>query len=182
MVCPSRKGVAVTRSFGTPVLDWTAMSEAVASFANRAGEKLRQTGMAAGHMSVFMRTSDFRAGRKYSNQTSLRIEYTSDSLTLAAAAVRADRTLWREGYEFAKGGVMLGDLVSVSGIPPDMFPSRDPAKSARLMQALDAVNARHGRGALRPAMTGVAAAWAPRSGNLSRRYTTDIEGLMEAKA
>ena len=182
MMSPTRKGVAVTRSFGSPARDWEAVSTAVAAFASRAGEKLREGGLVAGHLSVFLRTSDFGAGRKYANQASLRIEHTSDSLALAAAATRAAGGLWREGYDYAKAGVMLGDIMRAADRPADLFPSRDPAKSSKLMQAVDAVNAKHGRGAVRPALTGKAATWMPRQGRLSSRYTTEIEGLMVAKA
>ena len=63
-----------------------------------------------------------------------------------------------------------------------MFPTRDPAKSARLMAALDAVNARFGRGALRPLATGTARPWGTRHGRMSPRYTTQVEEIMEAEA
>lgn len=48
MVAPTRKGVAVTRSFGRPVTVWAEMREAVAHHAVRAGEKLRAEGLVAG--------------------------------------------------------------------------------------------------------------------------------------
>ncbi len=63
-----------------------------------------------------------------------------------------------------------------------VFPSRDPAKSARLMAALDAVNARFGRGALRPLSTGRARPWGTRHARMSPRDTTRVDELVEAKA
>jgi len=42
MVEPQRKGMAVTRSFGTPVTTFDLMMGAVSQYAMRAGEKLRQ--------------------------------------------------------------------------------------------------------------------------------------------
>ena len=50
------------------------------------------------------------------------------------------------------------------------------------MAALDAVNARHGRGTLRPLATGLARPWGTRLGRLSSRYTTRVEELMLARA
>lgn len=181
-ISATRKGLAVTRSFGTPVRTWPDMEAAIAAFAARSGEKLREAGLAAGHMSVFVRTSDFSKGRRYANQASMTIEHTSDSLALTASATRAARNLWRDGYDYAKGGVMLADIVRAADSPADLFPSRDPAKSTRLMQAVDVLNARLGRGAVRPAMTGTRAGWVPRANNLSSRYTTDLDGIMVAKA
>ncbi len=56
------------------------------------------------------------------------------------------------------------------------------ASSARLMATLDAVNARHGRGTVRPLATGLARSWGTRRSHLSSRYTTQVAELMEAEA
>jgi DNA polymerase V len=56
LVEPIRKGIAVTRSFGTPVFTWASMSEAIVSYAARAAEKLRRYKITA-HLSVLMHTS-----------------------------------------------------------------------------------------------------------------------------
>ena len=50
----------------------------------------------------------------------------------------------------------MADTGPLSAEPRSLLPTRDPAKSARLMAALDAVNARFGRGALRPLSSGIA--------------------------
>ena len=55
----SRKSIACTRSFGRAVTSWDEMREAVATYAARAGEKLRRFGLSAGAMQVFMRTNEF---------------------------------------------------------------------------------------------------------------------------
>ena len=44
--------------------------------------------------------------------------------------------------------------------PCRLFATRDLVRSAKVMQALDAVNARYGRGTLRPLATGIARPWA----------------------
>jgi DNA polymerase V len=54
------------------------------------------------------------------------------------------RPLWRQGYCYAKAGVVLDDLRDAANKPRGLFPTRDPARSARLMAALDAVNTRTG--------------------------------------
>jgi len=182
MLAPARKGLAVTRSFGAPARSRETLEQAVASFATRAAEKLREAGMVAGHMSVFMRTSDFAPGTKRSAQASSSIEPTSDTLAIVSAAIRMARRLWKDGYAYAKAGVMLGDLSLAAERPADLFPSRDPARFTRLMEAMDVLNARIGRGAVRPAAAGVGAPWKPRQGNLSPRYTTDPEGFMRVVA
>jgi DNA polymerase V len=50
---------------------------------------------------------------------------------------------------------LLNDLVDARSAPVQMFPTRDPQKSARLMSAMDSLNGRFGRDIVRPAVTGV---------------------------
>ena len=78
-------------------------------------------------------------------------------------------------------GIMLGELAPARQ-QGGMFASRDAIKSARAMAALDAVNARFGRGTLRPAATGMLKAWAGRQARHSPRYTTRAEEMLIAKA
>ena len=59
LVEPTRKGIAVTRSFGAPVTSWEAMREALASYATRAAEKMRRYKVPADNLFVFMHTSTF---------------------------------------------------------------------------------------------------------------------------
>ena len=182
MVAPTRKGVAVTRSFGRPVMAWAEMREAAAHHAARAGEKLRSEGLVAGRMMVFLHTNPHNGDPWHSAQHGGRIEPTADTGALIGEAVRMLRPLWRQGFRYFKVGVLLDDLRDAATEPRSLFPTRDPAKSARLMAALDAVNARFGRGALRPLSTGVARPWGTRHARLSPRCTTRLDELMEAKA
>jgi NAD(P)-dependent dehydrogenase (short-subunit alcohol dehydrogenase family) len=54
---PTKKGIAVTRSFGVPGTSWQQMSEAIASYATRAAEKMRRYKVAAENIFVFMHTN-----------------------------------------------------------------------------------------------------------------------------
>ncbi len=67
-------------------------------------------------------------------------------------------------------------------MPLPMFPSRDPAKSAKIMAAMDAINAREGRGTVRPGAVAGRAAWAGRQNRVSPRYTTRVDEIMTANA
>ncbi len=50
---PTRKGIAVTRSFGAPVTSWQPMRGAIASYATRAAENMRRYRVAAENIFVF---------------------------------------------------------------------------------------------------------------------------------
>lgn len=178
----ARKGVAVTRCFGRLVTAWADMREAVSAHAARAGEKLREQDLVAGHMAVFLHTHPHNGDPWYSAGHGGRIEPTSDTIALIGEAARMLRPLWREGHAYFKVGVTLSDLAPAADRPRMLFATRDPARSARLMAALDGVNARHGRDTLRVLATGTARSWGTRHGRLSRRYTTRLGEILEANA
>lgn len=88
-VAPQRKGMAVTRSFGRPVTSLDELREAVAAYATRAGEKLRQHGLVAGQLAAFFHTSPHRDGPHHHGQRSTRlVPMTSDTRELIGAALR----------------------------------------------------------------------------------------------
>lgn len=178
----TRKSLAVTRSFGRAIVEWREMEQAIASYATRAGEKLRRHGLVANAMQVFLRTNDFNKDPKYANQASFGIEPTMDTLSLIKDALRAGQRLWRPGFRYAKAGVVLVDLRPAQAMPAALFPSIDPERSARLMSAMDALNERYGKHSVSPARAGIAQRWSMRRQRLSPRYTTDIEEVMEALA
>lgn len=176
---PTKKSLAVTRSFGRAITEWDEMREAVATYAARASEKMRRHGLLACAMQVFMRTHEFNHDPKYSNQITLQIEPTADSLAIIGTAVRSARALWRDGFRYAKAGVIFVDLSRADEMPAQFFPSRDPVRSDALMKALDVVNLRYGRDTLRPGGTTPKAAWSMRRNNLSPSYTTRAEDMLK---
>nr|WP_295187778.1 Y-family DNA polymerase [uncultured Brevundimonas sp.] len=145
-----RQTVSVTRMFGRPVETWEEMREALAAHASRAAEKCRKHGLAATAMLVFFHTNPHAKELFFNAQRSFDIEPTNDSFSLIRQAVRAGQSMWKPGLSYAKCGVILLDLHAVADAPRDLLPTVDPIKSEKLMTALDAVNARFGRGTLRP--------------------------------
>jgi DNA polymerase V len=174
----AKKSLAVARSFGRAVTTWSEMHEAVASYAARAGEKLREHGLQAAAMQVFMNTNYFNGDAPYTGARTVEIELTADTFAIVAAALRSARAIWKEGFRYQKAGVVLVDLYRRSEVPIPMFPSRDPEKSARLMKAMDAINIRGGRGTVRSAAIPRTAGWSGRQQNISPRYTTCADEIM----
>lgn len=178
---PARKSIAVTRSFGKAVTLWPEMEQAISAYATRAGEKLRHHGLQATALQVFMNTNFFNNDPRYSAGLTVEIEPTADTFALISAAVRIAAKLWRPGFRYQKAGVILVDLFRRQDLPITMFPSRDPEKSAKLMQVMDAINAREGRGTIRPATVPASPVWAGRQRNVSPRYTTRLEEILCAR-
>ena len=118
----------------------------------------------------------------YHGQRSFEIEPTSDSFALIRQAVMAGRSMWKPNTRYAKAGVILLDLQSRADTPRDLLPTVDPVRSEKLMAALDSVNAKFGRGTLRPGGIRPVKPWSTRANNRSPRYTTRFTELMEVRA
>lgn len=179
---PARKGIAVTRAFGRPVTRWAEMREAACAHAARAGEKLRAGGLVAGRMAVFLHTNPHAPDEPWHSAShGGRIEPTADDRRLATEAVRMLAPLWRDGHRYAKVGVVLDDLRDAAAEPRQLLATRDAARDAQVMAAVDRINGRFGRGAVRPLSTSLSRPWATRQARLSPRYTTRFEELMVAE-
>jgi DNA polymerase V len=176
---PPKKMLAVTRSFGRTITDKAEMRQAVATYGEIAGRRLRAAGMVAVGMQVFLQTNPFKPLLpQYCPTQTFGIEPTSDTRALIGAATRSMERMWRDGYKFTKAGIILLDLHRPQALPPSLFPTRDPEKSDRLMRALDLLTDRHGRGAIRLASTAPEGAWNMKRQRLSPRYTTCADEIL----
>ncbi len=178
----ARKGTAVTRSFGRPVRDLGGIMEAIAQHATRASEKLRSGGLVAGQLTAFLHTSRFRPEPHYHGSRSVQLmPMTSDARVLTAAARRCIEAAYRDGYAYAKAGVILDDLRPAADAPPCLFAGTE-AGSPRLMAAMDGINDRFGRGTVRLATQGFRQRTALRSQHRSPCYTTRWDQLPVVRA
>lgn len=172
---PQRKGLAVTRSFGTPVTEFDMLMGAISQHAMRAGEKLRSHGLVAARLTVFFHTNRHKPDRpQYAATRTLSLHpMTADSFELIAATRRGAESAWRDGYAYTKAGVMLEDLMSADLRPRTLFEG-DQDKRDRLMIAVDDINGRFGRFTAVPASQGFKREWRLRSAMRSPAYTTRI--------
>jgi nucleotidyltransferase/DNA polymerase involved in DNA repair len=182
-VAPRRKGMAVTRSFGTPVCDFDRMMGALSQYALRAGEKLRMHGLAAGRLTAFFQTNRNRPDRpQYGGSRTVALHpMSSDSFELIAAARRAAEKAWRDGYAYTKAGILLDDLLPEDERPRTLFEA-DTAKSDRLMEALDAINGKFGTWTAVTATQGFKREWKLRSEMRSPAWTTKIADVPTVRA
>ena len=180
---PQRKGMAVTRSFGTPVNDIATLMGAITQYAMRAGEKLRSHGLVTARLTVFFHTNRFKPDRpQYSASRMIALHpMTNDSFELIAAARRGVEHGWRDGYAITKAGIMLDDLVPAELRPRTLFEG-DTEKRDRLMGALDSVNSKFGRFAAVPATQGFKRDWKMRANMKSPAWTTRIEDVPRVRA
>lgn len=187
LVPARRKGCAVTRSFSSRITDRTTLEEAVAAHATRLGEKLRREGLGTDHVTVFYHTSEHdRDAPQRSVATTVTLpEHTSDSLALIKAARLGVAKTWREpspdrpAWRYSKAGVVTNDLAPLSHSPRALIGALDRERSGPLMAAMDACNARWGRGAVVPARAGLTTRrdWNTKFDMRTPRYTTQLGEL-----
>lgn len=179
----TQKQIVCSRSFGERVTKKDTLAEALANFTAIASARLRQQGMAAKAITIFVRTSPFRQEPQYSNSQMATLPYpTSDTrVFLERARCMLDR-IFRNGYRYAKCGVMLSDFHDPNQMQTELFHEHLSANSQAIMQVLDRVNSEL-PGKLRFASQGCtgnsnrASGWQMNQSMLSPKYTTRFSDL-----
>ena len=178
----AKQQILSSRSFGERVTDRGEMNQALSGFMARAAEKLRAEGMCCQRVLLFVRTSPFdERAPYYSEQAGVRLVCPSDDtrLLLQQVSVLLPQ-IWRDGYRYQKGGVMLSEFTPKGQQQADLF-APSSARSDALMAVMDQIKAR-GLGRIGFASQGLGASdWMMRQQRLSPCYTTRWEDLPVAK-
>ena len=176
-----KQATAVTRSFGKAVTSYRQMEEAISFYAARAGEKLRAAKQECCYLTVFIRTHAFNDDPKYSASQSSRLPVPShDSRVLMDYALPLLKSIWRDGYRYAKAGIILNELVPEGSGQGHLFQTSPTAKSSAVMHVMDTLNKRMGRGTIIQAATGLKRDWALRADYRSPSYTSRWSDLPTA--
>ncbi|MCC2943889.1 Y-family DNA polymerase [Citrobacter portucalensis] len=182
---PVKQEIVCSRSFGERITDYDAMRQAICSYASRAAEKLRGEHQYCRFISTFVKTSPFALNEPYyGNSASVKLlTPTQDSRDIIAAATRSLDAIWKDGYRYQKAGVMLGDFFSQGVAQLNLFDDNAPRRgSEKLMEVMDHLNAKDGRGTLYFAgQGGRQQLWQMKREMLSPRYTTRYSDLLSVK-
>ena len=181
---PAKQEIICSRSFGDRITAYEDMRQAICSYAARAAEKLRGEHQYCRFVSAFVKTSPFALNEPYyGNSASLKLlTPTQDSRDIIAAATSCLDGIWKAGHRYQKAGVMLGDFYSQGVAQLNLFDElAQRQNSARLMQVLDQLNAKNGRGALYFAGQGIQQQWQMKREMLSPRYTTRYGDLLRVR-
>ncbi|MCJ8545358.1 Y-family DNA polymerase [Klebsiella pneumoniae] len=177
---PVKQEIVCSRSFGQRISTYEEMRQAICLYASRAAEKLRGEHQYCRFISAFVKTSPFALNEPYyGNSTSVKLlTPTQDSRDIITAATKCLDAIWRDGHRYQKAGVMLGDFYSQGVAQLNLFDDNAPRKnSEKLMEVLDHLNAKDGRGTLYFAGQGIQSAWQMKREMLSPRYTTRFSDL-----
>jgi DNA polymerase V len=186
-----KKEIACTRSFGHPVMELSGLTEAVTEFASRAAEKVRKQNSLASDVMVFIRTSPFRKDAQYSRSIVVPLlRPSADTGVIVQAAVMGLQAIFKQGYKYAKAGVMLLDLQSNSIVQGELdledgTTQEKLIEKSRLMMALDTINKRFGRGTMKMASAGLDGnrrVWSMKQERRTPAYTTSWTDIPVARA
>lgn len=179
-----KQEICCSRMFGQRLTELAPIREAVASYCTRAAEKLRAQGSLCRQLRVSIRTGMFNPSEgKYARGVICQLPYpTDDTRLLIQAAAEGLERIYLAGYSYSKAEVLLMNLCQRGEYTPDLFaPGRD-ISSERVMGVLDQINAKWGRGTLRPATVPATPEWGMRRELLSPAYTTRVDELWRVSA
>ncbi|WP_320734190.1 Y-family DNA polymerase [Enterobacter kobei] len=178
---PVKQEIVCSRSFGERVTEYEQMRQAICSYAARGAEKLRGEHQYCRYISAFVKTSPFALNEPYyGNSASVKLlTPTQDSRDIINAATRCLDVIWKDGHRYQKAGIMLGDFFSQGVAQLNLFDENATrVGSERLMEVLDHLNSKDGKGTLYFAGQGIQQQWQMKREMLSPRYTTRYSDLL----
>ena len=173
-VVPAKKQIVSSRSFGQTVREVAVLKDAMSTFVANSCAKLRAQGSHASLIQVSLYTNRFRKDLpQYNPSFTLPLpQPTNDSLVVNRWADYLVGRLFKPEYEYKKAGIMLGEITPVGQYQADWL---EPAQATdtRLMDALDGLNKRFGRGTVKVSTQGAYREWQMKQERKSPSYTTD---------
>jgi DNA polymerase V len=182
-IAPNKQQIVCSRSFSRRLTTLQALLPAMAEFASRATEKLRQQQSVTGCVTVFIRTSPFAEHEPhYQRAASLKLHQPSqDSRIITGIVHSLLKEIYRPGFSYQKCGVQLSHIQAQNAPGQidlfDFVASELPAENRFLMQAVDQINQRFPK-SIAIAATKIDQTWKPRTERISQRYTTDWRELV----
>lgn len=176
-----KKNIVSSRSFGKAITSFEELSESIAFHASRIGEKLRAQASSARIIGCFISTN---VHKKDDYQYKTFHPYmlpspTNDTVLLIRYSLRVLKEIYKEGYKYIKAGVTVIELIPSSHLPLSLFDNQKLLNQRKtLMEAMDHINKRYGRGTLTFASEGVEKSWRMKRNYTSPNYLTRWDQIL----
>lgn len=179
----SKKSICTSRSFGERLTELEPISEAIANFAASCAEKLRKQKSLASILMIFIHTNPHATNQpQYSNQKVIHLPVaTNDSTELINFALQGLKSIYKKGYRYKKGGVIVSEIVPERPLQGNLFDTKDREKFNKVMTVMDNLNASYGKQKVKIAAQGFDRKWKLKNEKLSPCYTTKMEDVLEIK-
>jgi DNA polymerase V len=178
---PAKKNMCVSRSFGQFINNRADVETAMLNHIATLAAKLRRDGLTAGALQLFIQTNPFRKqDKQYYNSALTQIPLaTNNTIMLMNIAKAVFGSIYEEGYNYKKVGVIALDLVSEKVKQAALFYNDIPNDKA--MKIMDSINNKFGRDSIRIAAQGVGKKirkdWQLKREHISPNFTTDINDI-----
>lgn len=176
-----KQTICTSRSFGEMISSFDTLMEAVANFTAACAKKLREQHCCAKVIMVFIYTNRHREDLlQYSQNKVITLPYaTNDPVELIGYARMALTSIYREGYQFKKAGVIVSDIAHEQTLIRDLFDPRDTEKQQRLLSVVDEINRKNGSNRIQLAIQTGNHHWKLKRAFISHNYTTNLDDLIE---
>lgn len=176
-----KKNLGNSRSFGYDVFSKEELKEALALFVTNACQKLRSQDSVCFGLTAFIHTNPFKPGPQYYGSESVGFSSgTGDVIKLIRAAHGILDRIYRSGYGYKKGGILLHHIAPKNECQVDLF-NPDPSDNAQINEVMDKINRRYGPHTLKSAACGIQQDWKTIHAYKSKHYTTNFNELLEVE-
>jgi len=181
-----RQSIACSRSFSGPVLELEPILTALADYTQETVKRLRDGGLVCKFVSVYLMTSSYGEGERYSNAASAELpKHTSYLPDILGAAITLLKQIYRTGYRYRKVMICLFGIAKDNNPQGDLFEeTADSEKREQIMKSFDFINNKYGRGTLHLGTHNMAkidkskkAPWLMQRNYLSPEYTTKLADI-----
>ncbi|MCF7790706.1 MAG: Y-family DNA polymerase [Victivallales bacterium] len=176
-----QKNLCYSKSFGSPVTEYSSMTESVINYSSNAAAKLRKNKQKAQSVTVFITTNFFNKKQKqFAGSKTLSFPSAVNSTeAIVHYALKALKLIYKNNCCYKKCGIILNELISEDIIQPDLFETDNP-NDEKISEVMDKINSKYGKGTIKLAGEGVNdACWKMKRNMLSRNYTTRWDELLE---
>lgn len=193
-----KDNITTSKSFAHGVTSLAELQTALAEYIQLAVEKMRKQKSVCRIVSIFIGTArafeERDKSKEYFNGISARLYEPTDFLPeLQDMAKRLLDIIYEPGFAYRKVAVNLFDLMPAINVQPQLFQTErvnERENQKALMDALDKINFRYGRGCLHMGLRnqvsdtqkdGTLPAWIMEQKYLSPKYTTNFTDLPSVK-
>lgn len=177
-----KKNTGNSRSFGTSVYTKRELQEALADFCTNSAAKLRAQDSVCFSLTAYILTNSFKEGspQYYGSSSRTFASGTSDTLRIIKGSHQILDEIFKPGYEYKKGGVLLNHIIPRNQNQMDLFDEHSD-DNEKLGQVVDLINKRYGAKTIQSAACGSDQTWRTIANFCSPRYTTSWQELLRIK-
>ena len=174
-----KKSIVVSRSFAKYLKSYEELLSPFSYFVSAGCAKMRKQKSESCQIGIYLRTNPFSKNKKqYRIYKNISLPfYTSCDFHIMRAVELCLKSIYKEGYDYKKGGVYFFGLSPQSNLPSNLFDTRNILKERIIFDKYDFIKNKFGASSLFLASASDYA-WKPKFILKSPHYTSNISELI----